>query len=322
MRNHTATHLLHSALHEVLGLHARQAGSLVAPKYLRFDFTHPEALTKGEIEDVEDFVNHKILSNHLLQISEKTLDEALAGGANALFGEKYDEIVRNITIGEGHPFSNELCGGTHVHNTAEVGTFIIISEGSAAAGIRRIEAVTGSESYNRIKQQTRTIDQLAKTFDTPPDQLPEVVDSMITESKQLRKQVAKLRESIAAQDFVQVLDQTPSTHGINYLTAIIPDVGADTLRQLADRFRQRYPERGVAVLASVVNQRPIIIAAVTQDLVPHGIKAGDLAGFVAKQLGGGGGGKPTLAQAGGKNPEKIDAALASVKGWLEDAFKD
>ncbi len=319
MRNHTATHLLHAALDTVLGHHARQAGSLVAPERLRFDFTHPEAITSDEIEQIETYVNQKILQGFRLTTQHKSLQQALDDGARALFGEKYGETVRNVVIGEADDyFSNELCGGTHCKNVNEIGTFIITSEGSAAAGIRRIEAVTGIAAYKLIQRRLRTINQAAEILTTTPDQLIEKAQSALSDIKNMRGQISNLRHNLAAADFTRVLDNSAQIRDVNVLTAVLKDADIDSLRQMADRFKQRYSERGVAVLASVINERPIIIAAVTNDLVKRGLKAGDLVNFVAKPLGGGGGGKPTLAQAGGKDASKLDQSLKNVPNWVKD----
>jgi alanyl-tRNA synthetase len=318
MRNHTATHLLHAALQEVLGAHARQAGSLVAPDRLRFDFTHPEALNQDEIRKIEDFVNHKILDNYPLNITYTSLDDALKGGAIALFGEKYRDEVRNITIGDKPIFSNELCGGTHVENTGEIGTFIITNESSVAAGIRRIEAITGRCAYNLIQDRFRILEEVAASLSVVPEQIVEKSKNIIFEIKELGNQVTQLKQEITSGEFNNLLKDVQSVKGVNLLTAEFIDSNAETLRKISDRFRLKYPENGVAVFASVIDQRPIIIAAVTKDLVNRGIKAGDLAGHVARQLGGGGGGKPTLAQAGGKDPTKLKDALDSVKDWVND----
>jgi alanyl-tRNA synthetase len=318
MRNHTATHLLHTALQNILGNHARQAGSLVTPDRLRFDFNHPEALSQREIQEIEEYVNLKILGNYKLHITQKSLEEALAGGAIALFGEKYEDQVRNIAIGEENPFSNELCGGTHVDKTGDIGTFIITSEGSVAAGIRRIEAVTGREAYKLIQHRTQLLNQTASILGTTPDQTLETAQQVLSDLKEIKNQIAKLRKTLAEMEFSRVQDETITILGITILTANLGDSDVDSLRQMADQYRQRHPKNGIAVLASVSNDRPIIITMVTQDLVTRGIKAGDLAGFIAHQLGGGGGGKPTLAQAGGKDASKIDGALKSVASWVEE----
>jgi alanyl-tRNA synthetase len=211
-----------------------------------------------------------------------------------------------------------LCGGTHCENASEIGTFIITSEGSAAAGIRRIEAVTGQEAYNLIQRRLRVINQVATALTTTPDQLLEKAQSNLSDIKSMRNQISLLRQNLAAVDFTRVLDETSDVGGVNVLTAILKDADTDTLLKMADRFRQRHPEGGVAVLATVINERPIIIAAITNDLVKRKLNADKLVKFVSKSLGGGGGGKPTLAQAGGKDASKLDEALKSVIGWVEE----
>jgi alanyl-tRNA synthetase len=316
MRNHTATHLLHAALRELLGDHARQAGSLVAPDRLRFDFTHPEALTEDQIKNIEGFVNQKILSDFPLHIAYKPLEEALKEGAIALFGEKYSDEVRNIKIGKETPISNELCGGTHVESTSHIGTFIITNEGSVAAGIRRIEAVTGRQAYKLIQERFQILDEMSVLLGSQPDRVIQFTKNLIADLKTAQKQLSELRTSLASYQFEQVLGRPMQVGGINLLTVKLFDVDAETLRAMSDRFRQHYPQDGIVVLASVIDERPAIIAAVTENLVARGIKAGELAGYVAKQLGGGGGGKPTIAQAGGKDISKIDEALTSVAKWV------
>ncbi|GAB4578571.1 MAG: alanine--tRNA ligase [Anaerolineales bacterium] len=314
IRNHTATHLLHAGLHKFLGAHARQAGSLVAPDRLRFDFTHPEAVTHAQIEQIEQFVNEKILGNYELQITYKPLQQALDEGATALFGEKYGEVVRNIVIDD---FSNELCGGTHCPNTGFIGSFLIISEGSAAAGIRRIEALTGREAFNYIQSRRRLLAQTARTLETAPDKLPEKAESMVEHLSAANKQIASLRLQISNLQISHLLDHPASVNGVKVLTATVQEADSDTLRSVADKFRERHPDNAVAVFAAINDGRPVLIVAVTKDLNGRGLKAGDLAGFVAKQLGGGGGGSPTLAQAGGKDADKLEEALESVRGWVE-----
>jgi alanyl-tRNA synthetase len=316
MRNHTATHLMHAELRAVLGDHARQAGSLVAPDRLRFDFTHSQAVTPEELERIEAGVNRHILENYRLNIRFKPLQQAIEEGATALFGEKYADTVRNITIGETEIFSNELCGGTHVDETGDIGLFLITSEGSAAAGIRRIEAVTGRGAYELVQKRFRVLKQAAALLTTTPDNLSVRVQDLMVEFDDLRRQVGKLRDRLAAAEFAQQLDSVPTVEGVPVLTAIISGATAETLRTLSDHFRQRYPS-GVAVLATVgEGDRPVVVAAVTQDLVERGLRAGDLVGYVGGFLGGGGGGRPTLAQAGGKDASRLDEALASVSEWV------
>lgn len=316
MRNHTATHLLHAALRNVLGEHARQAGSLVAPDHLRFDFTHPQALTDKEIEQIETVVNHNILGNFQLHIELKPLQRAISEGAIALFGEKYGEIVRNIQIGAPEVFSNELCGGTHVDETGNIGLFLITSESSAAAGIRRIEAVTGRKAYELVVQRTKALRASASLLDTNPEDVPVRVAQVLEELAQLRKQLSGFRRSLALNTFQTQLEQVERFNDIPLMTAIVQDADIDTLRTLTDQFRQHYPT-GVAILASTGEQgRPVVVAAVSQDLVKRGLDAVELVKFIGGFLGGGGGGRPTLAQAGGKDSSRLQEALEAVKPWL------
>jgi alanyl-tRNA synthetase len=320
MRNHTATHLLHAELRAILGEHARQAGSLVAPDRLRFDFTHPEALTQEQLEQIEANVNQHILANYALDIQHKPLQEAMREGAMALFGEKYSEQVRTITIGEGDPFSYELCGGTHVDETGDIGVFLIISEGSAAAGIRRIEAVTGRKAYHMVQRRFRLLKEAAGILGVSPDEVPNKLSLVLQQLNAEQKQVSVIRRELAKLEFDRRMEEPLTVNGIAVLAAVLGGADADTLRQMADRFRQRHPS-GVAVLGSILEGRPLIIAAVTEDLVQRGLHAGELVKYVAGPLGGGGGGKPTLAQAGGKDASRLEEVLASVPGWVEERLK-
>jgi alanyl-tRNA synthetase len=316
MRNHTATHLLHAALDELLGEHARQAGSLVAPERLRFDFTHPDPVSRDQLEAIEVFVNEHILENHPLVIVEKALQDALDEGVRALFGEKYGEQVRTIRMGD---FSYELCGGTHCPETNDIGLFMITSEASAAAGIRRIEAITGRAAYKELLKRRTMLNEAAKILGTTPEAILDSAESMVDTLQQAQKEVSLLRQKMASAEFTRVLEGGDEVNGVNVLTAMLQaNADSETLRMMADTWRQRNPKAGVALLASIYNDRPLLVAAVTDDLVARGVKAGDLAGFVARQLGGGGGGKPTMAQAGGKDAEKLPEALDSVKRWVEE----
>ena len=317
MRNHTATHLMHAELRAVLGEHARQAGSLVAPDRLRFDFTHPQAVTPAELEQIEAGVNRAILGGYALNIKTKSLQQALAEGATALFGEKYGEVVRTITIGGEDPFSYELCGGTHVDETGDIGVFFITSEGSAAAGIRRIEAVTGFGAYELAQQRFQTLKRTASLLATTPEELPTKAENLLEELDQSRKQVAVLRRDLATSEFEQCLDNVPLIKNVPVLTNQLSETDADTLRLMADRFRQHFPS-GVVVLGTVSEDgRPLVIAALSEDLVKRGLHAGELVKFVAEPLGGGGGGRPTLAQAGGKDASSLPQALERVADWVE-----
>ncbi|MBN1535280.1 MAG: alanine--tRNA ligase [Anaerolineales bacterium] len=321
MRNHTATHLLHHALRAVLGEHARQAGSLVAPDHLRFDFTHPESLTMEQLEKVETIVNQNILGDYHLNIAYKPLKKAIDEGATALFGEKYGDTVRNITIGVPDIFSNELCGGTHVEETGDIGVFLITGESSVAAGVRRIEAVTGREAYRLIQDRFRVLNQTAVFLSSGPNKLPEKAQSLLSNINSLQKENVALRQKLVRSEFEKALNRMTHVGEVNILTHKFSDADADTLRQMIDEFRNKYPSHGVVVLASIASGQPITVAGVTDDIVSKGINAIELVRYVGKQIGGGGGGKPTLAQAGGKDASKLDEALASVENWVKDNIK-
>jgi alanyl-tRNA synthetase len=323
MRNHTATHLLHAALHQVLGEHARQAGSLVAPDHLRFDFNHPEAMTPEQLERVERLVNEAVAADMVVTPKTKYRQQAIAEGAMALFGEKYGETVRTITITRdsnvsdvGQRHSYELCGGTHLDRTGDIGAFIILNESSAAAGVRRIEAVTGRAAYELIAHRFKALKLAAGMLSSVPEALPEKVEALQDELSIAKKQIASLRQEMAFSTFNLQLTNVLMVTGTPVLAVEISNCDANTLRALADRFRQKYPS-GVCVLGSVSDGRPTVIAAVTEDLVKRGIHASELVKFVAAPLGGSGGGKPTLAQAGGKDASKLNEALASVARWVE-----
>ncbi len=316
MRNHTATHLLHAALHEIVGEHARQAGSLVAPDRLRFDFNHNDAVTPDQLTAIEAYVNQRIFENHPLKIESKPLDQAKAEGAQALFGEKYDSVVRTIQIGEPIRFSYELCGGTHVAQTGDVGLFLITSEGSAAAGVRRIEAITGRAAYALARQRGEQIQAIASVLKTTPAQTEERTRALLAELAAAQKELTQLRQQQAATGFDAALANAHEIAGAHVLAAELPGLDRDGLRALTDRFRQRYPS-GVVVLASVEAEQPILIAAITEDLVKRGLHAGELVKHVAEPVGGSGGGKPNLAQAGGKDASRLAEALARVEPWAQ-----
>jgi alanyl-tRNA synthetase len=311
MRNHTATHLLHAELHKVLGEHARQSGSLVAPDRLRFDFTHPEGVTAEQLERIESGVNKEILASHPLAVKEKSLQEAMAEGAMALFGEKYGEKVRTITIDEEHPISYELCGGTHVDNTGEIGTFIILSEGSAAAGIRRIEAVTGRGAYEVIRSRNRILHRAARLTNSSIEEVVAKINGLQDEVETLRQQVSRVRQEWVKTEFEQKLENIPLVAGVPVLSVLLKGADVDSLRLMTDIFRQKNPS-GVVAIGSVINDKPMIIVAVTEDLVKRGLNAGELVRQAAALVGGSGGGRPVLAQAGGRDADKLPEALASI----------
>lgn len=320
MRNHTATHLLHAALHEVVGEHARQAGSLVAPDRLRFDFNNPKPLTREQILAVEARVNQEILANHALQIVEKPLQEAIDEGAMALFGEKYDSVVRTITIGEEHALSYELCGGTHVDETGDIGLFLITNEGSIAAGVRRIEAITGWRAYQYARERMNTLDEANRLLGTAPAELVQKIKNLTESLTNAQKEIDSLKAQQVANSFSQKLEDVKMIEGVRVLRAILPDADADVLREMADRFRQKY-ESGIVLLATEQDGKPLLIAAVTEDLVARGFHAGALVKQIASVVGGGGGGRPTLAQAGGKDASKLQEALDQIAVYIKNTLK-
>ncbi len=328
MRNHTATHLLHKALHEVLGEHARQAGSLVAPTHLRFDFTQPDAMTPEQIERVEKMVNEAIAADMPVQKVTKSLDEAKKEGAMALFGEKYGETVRTISILESpleldgllsdktgtkdsKKYSYELCGGTHLDRTSDIGAFLIVSEGSAAAGIRRIEAVTGRGAYELISKRFKTLKQTAGALKTSVDEVPVKVEMLQDEVSDLKKELANLRAQSALSTFNLQLANVQTVKDVNVLAMEVPDANADTLRMLADKFREKYPKAGAAVLVT----GSTVIGVLTEDLVKRGLKAGDL----ITGIGGKGGGRPNMAQ--GNLAGDVKDALSKVAKTVEEKLK-
>lgn len=315
MRNHTATHLLHAALQEVLGDHARQAGSLVAPDRLRFDFNHPQSMTRDELLAVEAQVNQAILANHPLQIAEKPLQEALNEGVTALFGEKYESVVRTISIGDQESLSYELCGGTHVDETGDIGLFLITYEGSIAAGIRRIEAVTGWRAYQMVREKLNTMDEINNFLESASNETFAKVKQLSKTLSTAEKEIEKLRSQLVAKEFDAELGNVIEIEGIPVLKVILPNANADTLRAMADKFRDRH-QSGVALLASDQDGKPILISTITEDLVQRGLHAGELVKQVAGVVGGGGGGRATLAQAGGKDSSKLADALDQVEVYL------
>jgi alanyl-tRNA synthetase len=319
-RNHTATHLLHAALHQVLGEKARQAGSFVTAERFRFDFNHPEAMTPEQVERVEKIVNEFVAADHPVKPVVKSREQAVAEGAMALFGEKYGETVRTITIGDG--YSYELCGGTHLERTSDAGVFLIVSESSAAAGVRRIEGVTGRGAYDLIARRFRNLKQVAVTLKAAVDETPQKADQVQEELTVSRKQIAALKTELALATFNHHLANIQRIGDVNLMALELPGADKDTLGKLADKFREKFPQNGVCVIGAVSDEGQIVVmAAVTQDLIKRGLKAGELVGHVSRQLGAGGGGAPHLAFGGGKEAAKLPAALASVSGWMADKVK-
>jgi alanyl-tRNA synthetase len=318
MRNHTATHLLHAALHQVLGPQALQAGSLVAPDRLRFDFSYPQALTPQQLAEIERRVNEMIAADWPVQPAYKKREEAIAEGAIALFGEKYGEIVRTLRIGdEEHLISYELCGGTHLSRTSDVGMFLILSESSVGTNVRRIEAVTGRGAYQLVARRFQVLEQVASLLKTSPEEVAQKVAGLQEEFQATRKALNALQKEHATLLFRQRLSSMETLNGIHLLITELPGLDDETLRTLADVFRQEVRERGVCVVASR-NQSARIMVAMTADLVKHGWKAGDLVSYLARQLGGGGGGAPHLALGGGSELAKLPQVLASARRWVQE----
>ena len=312
-RNHTATHLLHRALRSVLGEESRQAGSLVAPDRLRFDFTALEGVSDDELLNVAAVVNHEIAGNVEVITEVKPYQDAVEGGAMALFGEKYGDWVRVVEIPE---FSQELCGGTHVRATGDIGPFLIVSEGSVAAGVRRIEAVTGDAAIERMLTQQRLLERSGRSLRATWMDVPEQIDALQERIRGLERETERLRGQLAAARAGDLLDRAVEVNGRRVL-AVRADVdGKDALRQMGDRLRDRMGS-GVVVLGAVIEGRASLLAMVTPDLVAQGVKAGDIVRETAAIVDGRGGGRPELAEAGGKDAEKLDAALAAVAGIVE-----
>lgn len=320
MRNHTATHLMHAQLHKILGDHARQAGSLVAPDRLRFDFTHPEAVTQEQLDAIERGVNEDILAAHELFIKVKSLQTAMSEGAMALFGEKYGENVRTITIDPENPISYELCGGTHVKNTGDIGTFLIISEGSAAAGIRRIEAVTGHGAYEVVHDRNKILRRAARLTNAALEEVPEKINNLQDEVEFVRIELGKVRQEWVRKEFEEKLSEKQQIAGIPVLSVVLKGADMDTLRQMTDLFRAKNPT-GIVAVGSVINDKPMIICAVTEDLIKRGINAGEIVRNAAAIVGGSGGGRPVLAQAGGKDANKLQEAMESIPAFLKGKLK-
>ncbi len=311
--NHSATHLLHKALRMVLGTHVEQAGSSVNEDRLRFDFTHFSALTPEEIKKVEEIVNEQIQKNLTVKVENMPIEEARKTGAAALFGEKYGDIVRVVSMGD---FSIEFCGGTHVSNTGVITAFKIISETGVAAGVRRIEALTAKGLMNYYSELEEKLHRAAKLLKASPDKLEEKITHVLAENKELRAEVESLKSKLAKDAMGDVTDQITEVKGLSLLAARIEGVDMNGLRELGDQMKEKLGE-GVIVLASAVDGKVSLMAMATEGAVKQGAHAGNLIKGIASLVGGGGGGRPNMAQAGGKNPAGIDDAIGKVKEVLE-----
>jgi len=307
-RNHSATHLLHKALRTVLGDNVNQAGSLVLPERLRFDFTYPRSVSEDELARVENIVNEAVLSGLQVETSVTSFDEARSLGATALFGEKYGAEVRVVNIGG---YSLELCGGTHVKNTNEIGLFKLLGESSVGAGIRRVEAVSGKGTFQYLTALNDQTNRISGILKTAPGELAHRVENVIAEIKELEQQNERLRARLAYYEVQAMLANVKDLNGIKLLTARTEAGDVDDLRSMSDLLRDKL-HSGVIVLGSHSGNRVNLVAAITRDLLPLGLHAGKLVKELASIIDGGGGGKPEMAQAGGKDPARLQEALDKV----------
>lgn len=316
-KNHSATHLLQKALKTVLGSHVEQKGSLVTPDRLRFDFAHFSAMTREEIEAVEALVNEEIAKNNPVVTEVMNVEEAKKTGAMALFGEKYEEDVRVVTMGD---FSKELCGGTHVSNTGLITTFKIVSESGVAAGVRRIEALTGDGVFAYYKAQEQKLAEAAKLLKATPENLAEKISHLLAETKSLHSEIESLKSKAAQEAVGDVMNQVEEICGVKVLAVRVEDVDMGGLRELGDQLKEKLGE-GVVVIASAAGGKVSLMATATEGALKKGAHAGNLIKAIAGLVGGGGGGRPNMAQAGGKNPEGIDAALSKAKEVLAEQIQ-
>ncbi|MDK7407590.1 alanine--tRNA ligase [Bacillus cereus] len=317
VKNHTATHLLHQALKDVLGTHVNQAGSLVTSERLRFDFSHFGQVQADELEKIERMVNEKIWESIDVEISQKAIEEAKEMGAMALFGEKYGDVVRVVQVGD---YSLELCGGCHVDNTASIGIFKIVAESGIGAGTRRIEAVTGKSAYELMNDQVGLLKEAAGKMKTNPKDILTRVDGLFAEVKQLQKENESLAAKLSNIEAGNLTDSVMTVDGVNVLAAKVNVADMNNLRKMMDDLKNKL-ESAVVVLASVNDDKVNILAGVTKDLITQGYHAGKLVKEVASRCGGGGGGRPDMAQAGGKNPAQVEEALAFVQEYVKSVSK-
>ena len=311
--HHSATHLMHRALRDILGTHVEQKGSLVAPDYTRFDFSHPKQLSVEELQEIERHVNDAIRVNPLSVSEVMSFDDALKTGAMALFGEKYGDKVRVLKFGD---LSTELCGGTHVNRVGEIGQFKIVSESAIGSGIRRIMAVAGEAAVEHIQRMERQLHAVAHTLKVSPEATPSRLNQMLERNHQLEKEVSALKSSLASSSSDSLLDDAIEINGIKVLSARVDDLDAGELRDSIDHLKDRLGS-AVVVLSSVDGEKVRIAVGVSKDLTAR-IKAGNLVNFVASKVGGKGGGRPDFAQAGGNRPDLVDDALTSVSAWVAD----
>ncbi len=309
--NHSATHLLHAALRKLLGTHVTQKGSLVAPDRLRFDFSHNQPLTPDELQRIEDLVNDEIRKNAEADVRQMGYDEAIESGAMALFGEKYGNMVRVMKFGD---FSTELCGGTHVRHVGDVGLFKIVGESGVAAGVRRIEALTGEGALAWVHKAEQTLRNVADMTKGGLDNIEDKVSQLLERNRKLEKELEQLKGQMASRQGGDLASAAVDIKGIKVLASRLDGADAKTLRDTVDQLKNKLGSAAI-VLAAVEDGKVRLVAGVTADRM-HKIKAGDLVNVVAEQVGGKGGGRPDMAQAGGNDPSKLDIALKSVPDWV------
>jgi alanyl-tRNA synthetase len=312
--NHSATHLLHAALRKVLGSHVQQKGSLVAPERLRFDFSHYEPVSPVQLAEIEALVNQQVRMNHAADIREVPYDEAIAAGALAFFGDKYGDKVRVLKLGD---FSTELCGGTHVGRSGDIGLFKIVSEGGIAAGVRRIEAVTGQGALDLVNANEAVLREVTALVKASKDEAAAKVEQLVERTRVLERELAALRRKLASGGGRDLLQEAQVVNGIKVLAARLDGADAKALRDMADQLKSKLGS-GVVVLGAVEGDKVFLVASVTQDLAGR-LKAGEIIKPVAERVGGKGGGRPDFAQAGGTKPDQVDAALALVPGLIAAA---
>jgi len=322
-RHHTATHLLQAALRQVLGKHVEQSGSLVSPDRLRFDYTHPKPLTKREIDRIEEIVNSAILKDFSVQASETTLNQAKEMGALAFFGEKYSEKVRTVMVtpesvsAPHYAFSFELCGGIHCHSTGEIGLFRIISETGIAAGVRRIEALAGRKAYEHVKGEETIIEEMAEVLKVPRSELVSRLQKMVKENREMAKEIECLRSRTVTSAVEKLAGKAKKVGKIKLVSAKVEASNTSILRSYGDQLRERL-KSGIVILGAIIEGKVALLSVVTQDLVKKGYHAGKIIAEVAKLVNGSGGGRPDMAQAGGKSVDKLDSALAKAEKLIKN----
>ncbi|MCF7803403.1 MAG: alanine--tRNA ligase [Candidatus Marinimicrobia bacterium] len=321
MRNHTATHLLHKALKKHVGEHVNQAGSLVHPDYLRFDFTHYEKLTPKQIEKIEREVNSNILKNIALDDHVTEFDKAKEEGATALFGEKYGDEVRVVQIGD---YSKELCGGTHTHRTGDIGLFKITQETSISAGMRRIFAITGDAVEEELRKKDSVLEEARQLLSSRVEEIPERIASLQEQTKQMERELEQLRQKQRAENLDDLMAEAEEVNGYRVIAKRIPDTDRDGLENYGDLLRNQLQNSdggGIGILGTVYEEKPFVVCVVSDNLVEKGVKAGDIVGKIGKALGGGGGGRPHQATAGGRDTDKLNGVLGNIEDYLPEIEK-